>query len=158
MYIFCMNTNLYICDHLQRVLIINNKYVLHFYLFSMFSYISTTFDVKICFFDLEASTWRWSKPIFDLWGSFSNSKPIFLNIENSYMVVENLYMVLGNPYMVVRGRAEYRRSPSSAREMCVPTGPAWLAKCAFPSLLVVCLFCFVLFGCSTRKTKDRLRR
>ena len=58
------------------------------------------------------------------------------------MVVENLYMVIGNPYMVVRGRAEYRRSPSGAREMCVPTGPAG-EMCVPKPFSCFVLFCFV---------------
>ena len=71
---------------------------------------------------------------------------IFTRLSN-FTVVENLYVVLGNPQMdfgciwhgssppapplaplarimLVRGRAEYRRSPSGAHEMCVPTGLA----------------------------------
>ena len=55
------------------------------------------------------------------------------------MVVENPYMVIENLYMVVRGRAEYRRSPSGAREMCVPTGPAGEMCVPKP------FSCFVLF-------------
>ena len=66
---------------------------------------------------------------------------LYMVVENLYMVVENPYMVLGNPYMVVRGRAEYRRSPSGAREMCVPTGPAGEMCVPKPFSCLFVLFC-----------------
>ena len=80
------------------------------------------------------------------------------------MVVKNPYMVLetriwtskthirgvsgGTPplapparVMLVRGRAEYRRSLSGAREMCVPTGPA--GEMCVPKPFSCFVFCLV---------------
>ena len=95
----------------------------------------------------------------------------YMDLENLYMDLENLYMDLDNLYMdpkthiwgvsggglrpphpplapparviLVRGRAEYRRSPSSAREMCVPTGPAGEMCVPKPFSCLFVLFCLV---------------
>ena len=108
----------------------------------------------------------------DLEDPYMDLDNLCMDLENLYMDLDNLYMDPKNLYtgciwrgasppapplapparvMLMRGRAEYRRSPSGAHEMCLPTGPAGEMCVPKP------FSCFV-FGCSTRKTKDRLRR
>ena len=99
---------------------------------------------------------------------FMDLENLFMDLDNLDMDVENLYMDVENPLYgvyLVGGFAPRTplwrlRRASCWCEGVLNTGgarpapakcaypPARPAKCAFPSLLVV-LFCFVLFGCST---------
>ena len=123
--------------------------------------------------DIENPTMGLEDPYMALENMYMELDNLYMDLENLYMDLDNLYMDPKNPYtgciwrgasppptpplapparvMLVPGRAEYRRSPSGVREMCVPTGLAGEMCVPKP------FSCFV-FGCSTRKTKDRLRR
>ena len=95
--------------------------------------------------DLEIGVWT-CKSFLCTWRTCVwTVKTLYMDLDNLYMHLDNLYMDPKNPYtgciwrgaspsapplapparvILVRGRAEYRQSPSGAREMCVPTGPA----------------------------------
>ena len=117
--------------------------------------LTVIFELENLFLDVDNLYMDVESPCMVVENSYMDLETPYMDHENLYTDLDNLYMnsknrmqdVYGKGFapapplapparvMLMRGRAEYRRSPSGTHEMCVPPGQP--AKCVFPSLLVV---------------------